>query len=141
MTAETIAIQVPQPIYDRLERFAKLTSRPVESLVLQALSTSLPLLPEDLHPAQREALIALEELDDERLWQVERATFPADAYERFAELRDKQRADSLTAAEEAELLRLSDRADLLMLQKAYAAVLLRWRGQELPPLSTPEPVE
>ncbi len=62
MTAETIAIQVPQPIYDRLERFAKLTSRPVESLVLQALSTSLPLLPDDLRPAQRDALLALEEL-------------------------------------------------------------------------------
>ncbi len=77
-------------------------------------------------------------MDDERLWQIEQATFPAEQYRQFADLRDKQRATGFTPAQEAELARLTELADLLMLQKAYAAVLLRWRGHRLPPLATPE---
>lgn len=65
MTAETVTIQVPQPLYARLERLARLTRRPVESLIAQPLSTSLPLLPDDLSAEQRGALLALESLPDD----------------------------------------------------------------------------
>lgn len=139
MTAETATIQVPQPLYARLERLARLTHRPVESLVLQALSASLPLLPDDLPPSQREALIALESLDDDRLWEIEGSTFPAQDYRQFSALREQQRTKTLTAEEQAALAQLSVQADLLTLRKAYAAVLLRWRGHRLPPIVATAP--
>ena len=67
MTTDTVAIQVPQPLYHRLERMAALTQRSLESLVVQALSSSIPLLPDDLPPAMRDTLVALERLSDEEL--------------------------------------------------------------------------
>ena len=132
MTTDTVAIQVPQALYRRLERLAQLTRRPLESLIVQALSSNLPPLPDDLPAAQRDALVALEGLSDDELWAVTRSTLPAGDQERFAALRDRRRAGTLTPAEQAALDRLAQAADLLTLRKAYAAVLLRWRGHRLP---------
>ena len=138
MTAEMVTIQVSQTLYDRLERLARLTRRPVESLIAQTLSTSLPLLPDDLPADQREALLVLESLDDEQLWQIEGATFPDTEYQRFAELREKSRGSGLTPPEQDTLNRLTTASDLLALRKAYAAVLLKWRGHRLPSLAALE---
>lgn len=138
MTAEMVTVQVPQPLYERLERLARLTHRPVESLIAQTLSTSLPLLPDDLPAEQREALAALEILTDEQLWQIEGATFPEEQYAQFAELREKSRSGDLTASEQGILDQLTAAADLLTLRKAYAAVLLKWRGHRLPSLAALE---
>ena len=135
MTTDTVAIQVPQSLYHRLERIADLTQRPLESLVVQALSSSIPLLPDDLPPAMRDALVALERLSDDELQQVANATFPAEQAEHYAALREKRRASTITAPEQATLDHLAQAADLLTLRKAYAAVLLKWRGHRLPTLA------
>ena len=131
---DSVTIQVPQPLYHRLERLAELTQRPLESLVVQALSSSIPLLPDDLPPAMRDELVALERLGDEDLWEVARSTFPEEQYEQLALLREKQHADTITVTEQAVLDQLSRAADLLTLRKAYASVLLKWRGYRLPTL-------
>ena len=83
MTTDTVAIQVPQPLYHRLERMAELTQRPLESLVVQALSSSIPLLPDDLPPAMHDALVAPERLSDDELQQVADAKLPAEQYEQY----------------------------------------------------------
>ena len=132
MTTDTVAIQVPQSLYHRLERLAQLTRRPLESLIVQALSSNLPPLPDDLPAAQRDALVALAGLSDDELWAVTRSAMPQRDQERFAALRDQRRAGTLPPAEQAALDQLAQAADLLTLRKAYAAVLLRWRGHQLP---------
>ena len=135
MITETIPIQVPEALYRRLERLAALTHRPVESLVVQTLSSSIPPLPDDLPAPTRDALTALEGLSDDELWQVVRSTFPETQYEQFAELRERRRAGTITPDEQATLDGLTQTADLLTLRKAYAAVLLKWRGHRLPTLA------
>ena len=132
MTTDTVAIQVPQSLYRRLERLARLTQRPLESLIVQALSANLPPLPDDLPAAQRDALVALEGLSDGELWQVTRSAMPQRDQERFAALRDRRRAGTLPPAEQGALDELAQAADQLTLRKAYAAVLLAWRGHRLP---------
>ena len=132
MTTDTVAIQVPQTLYRRLERLAALTRRPLESLIVQTLSSNLPPLPDDLPVAQRDALVALEGLSDDELWVVTRSAMPERDQERFAALRDRRRAGTLAPAEETALDQLARAADLLTLRKAYAAVLLTWRGHRLP---------
>jgi hypothetical protein len=112
-----------------------LTQRPLESLIVQTLSSTLPLLPDDLHEPSRQALLQLEALSDDELWQVERSTFPSDQYERYRVLREQQRAAVLSAEAQSTLEQLAQAADLLTLRKAYAAVLLKWRGHRLPSLS------
>ncbi len=135
MAAETIPIHVPQSLYHRLERLAELTQQPLESLVVQALSSSIPLLPDELPPATRHVLIALEHLSDDQLWEVARSEFGSAQAEQFATLREKRRAGTLTVAEQATIDRLAQEVDLLTLRKAYAAVLLKWRGYRLPTLA------
>ena len=56
---------------------------------------------------------------------------PEASYERLNTLRDERRERPLISSEQAELDRLSQDADTLVLRKAYAAVLLTWRGQRL----------
>src|SRR5438093_13526507 len=103
MTTETVAVQVPEALYRQLERLAALTHRPVESLVVQTLSSSIPPLPDDLPAPTRDALTALESLGDDELWQVVRSTFPEPQYDQFVELREKRRAGTITPAEQATL--------------------------------------
>jgi hypothetical protein len=135
MTAQTIAIQLPRALYHRLERLAELTGRPMESLVVQTLSSSIPPLPDDLPDEMRNELVGLEHLDDDSLWQVARSVFAPEHQEQLAELQDKRRLGTLTESDSATLAHLHQQADMLMLRKAYAYVLLKWRGHRLPTLA------
>ena len=131
MAVDAITIHLPDGLYRRLERLASLTRQPLEGLIVKTLSSSLPPLPDDLAPAFRDALLALESLPDDELRQIADATMPEVAYERLSALRDERRERPLISNEQAELDRLSQDADTLVLRKAYAAVLLTWRGQRL----------
>jgi hypothetical protein len=140
-TPETVAVHVPQTLYHRLERLAELTQRPVESLVVQTLASSIPPLPEDLPDVMRAALIALETLGNDELWRVFNSRFSDDQAEQFRILRDKKQSGTITEPEYDVLDDLAQQADRLMLRKAYAGVLLKWRGYHLPSLAELEAAE
>ncbi|RMF29334.1 MAG: hypothetical protein D6759_14055 [Chloroflexi bacterium] len=129
---------MPQPLYRRLERLAKLTRRPVESLVVQTLEANIPPLPDDLPDEMRDDLLALEELSDEALWQVARSVVNPEAQAEYRLLLEKNRLGTITESEQARLAQLRREADRLMLRKAYAYVLLKWRGYRLPTLAEME---
>lgn len=135
MAADTRVVQVPESLYLRLERLATLTRRPVEAVIEQALSSSIPPLPDDLSPEWRDVLMRLEALSDAELWEVTRATFPDDQYVRLSELREQRRDGTLAPDDAAALDELLRAADLLASRRAYAAVLLKWRGHRLPSLA------
>ncbi len=137
MAIDSITIHLPDDLYRRLERLASLTHQPLEGLIVKTLSSSLPPLPDDLAPALRDALMALEALSDAELQQVADAHMSETQYERLADLRDERRQRSLTPDEQTQLDRLMQDADTLVLRKAYAAVLLKWRGEALPPPADP----
>jgi hypothetical protein len=134
MSEQTIAIHVTQPIYQRLQRFSKLTHRPLESLVLQTLDANLPALPENLSEAMRRDLVDLESLDDEDLWQVARGVIDREHQAQYSLLLEKRRQGTITATEETTLETLYQAANRYMLRKAYAYMLLKWRGYQLPTL-------
>jgi len=134
MTTETMTIQVPELLYRRLERLAALSGRPLDSLITQTLSANIPPLPDDLPAPTRDALTSLEALNDDDLWLMVRSSMPDAEYEQFTELRAKHRDGTIAPDEQALLTRLTQEADLRTLRKAYAAVLLKWRGHRLPTL-------
>jgi hypothetical protein len=134
MTIQTVSINVPQNLYLRLERLARLSRRPLETIVAQTLSTTIPPLPEDLPEEMRGDLVALEALDDDALWQVARSTVSPEQHTEHMQLLDKNRAGTLTESEREKLTQLRQSADQLMLRKAYAYMLLKWRGHRLPTL-------
>jgi len=135
MTTQMVAIDVPQPLYRRLQRLAELTRRPVETLVAQTLDANIPPLPDHLPEEMRADLLALESLDDESLWQVARSTVSPEQQKEHSRLLTKNSRGTITEADRGRLDQLSREADRLMLRKAYAYVLLKWRGYRLPTLA------
>jgi hypothetical protein len=87
---------------------------------------------EDVPAAFQADLAALDRLDDEALWRTARSRRTETDTGRMGELLEKNANDQLTEAERAELTYLRTKADGLMLRKAHAAALLRWRGHTLP---------
>ena len=135
VTVQTIAIQMPQPLYRRLERLAELTHRSLENVVVRTLYSSIPPLPDDLPDEMRSDLLALEDLDDDALWQVARSEVGLEQQEQISLLLEKNRLGIITESEYATLAQLRREANQLMLRKAYAYVLLKWRGYRLPTLA------
>lgn len=130
------AIEIPPALYHRLERVAQLTQRPVDELVRRTLEAGVPPLPEDLPEHMRAELLALEALNDEAVWKVAQSRMSDEDSARQADLLEKNSDGTITPAERQALTELRQAADRLMLQKAYAYVLLKWRGHGLPALAT-----
>jgi len=83
----------------------------------------------------RDELLALQALPVEQLRRTaEDQITPADQA-RHVELLDKNSTGTITPAEQDELAALRLSADRLMLRKAFAWSVLRWRGQAAPPLT------
>lgn len=131
---QTITLTLPDELYEPVYRTAQTIARPLESVLLSALQTSLPTL-EGLPLHVTTNLADLEVLDHQALQQVLLETVPADQQEALEALLYKNQADALSHHEQTQLTTLQDQADLVMLRKARAAVLLRFRGQRLPTLA------
>ena len=101
---------------------------------MTALQAALPTL-EGLPPDVVQHLVALESLDDQALWRVMLETVPLDQQHRLHDLLIRNQAGMLTDAEREQLAILQQQADLVMLRKARAAVLLRFRGKRVPTLA------
>ena len=88
----------------------------------------------DNAPSEFQAdLAALDRLDDKALWQIVRSQQSETEMEGYEDLLHKNANGTITPAEREMLTTLRREADRLMLRKAHAAALLRWRGYEIPP--------
>lgn len=134
MSDQMIALQVPQKLYRRLQKLSDVTRRPLEKIVLQTLDANVPTLPEHLSEEVRKALSDLELLDDEALWKIARSKVGKKMQEEYRALLSKNREENLQGAEKETLEKHYQNINLLMLKKAYAFVLLKWRGYKLPSL-------
>ncbi|MBW4523365.1 MAG: hypothetical protein KME16_27315 [Scytolyngbya sp. HA4215-MV1] len=130
--AESITLQLPDRLYQRLVNTAQAIQRPLEEVIVHALEVGGPPDWDDV-PAEFQAdLAALDRLDDATLWQIARSRKTADEMTRYDELLERNQAGTLTDAEQLELMALRKEADRFMLCKAQAAVILRWRGHQVP---------
>jgi hypothetical protein len=132
--SQTITLTLPDSFFRPIQRTAQATNQPVEELLLHALQASLPSL-ESLPDDIIENLTALETLDDRSLWQVMGETVPAKLQRELSALLEQRQSDSLSTTERERLATLQQQADLVMLRKARAAVLLRFRGKRIPTLA------
>jgi len=126
--ANQIILTVPEDISAYARRIATTTAQPVEQVLLEhlkTLSASVSLLSSE----EQAELDALQHLSDDALWTIAREQMPDPAQTRARELMDKNSRRIISAAEEAELAQLVERADRLMLRKAEAATILKKRGQ------------
>jgi hypothetical protein len=131
---QTITLTLPDDVLQPVQRVAQATKRSVEELFVTALQAALPTL-EGLPPDVMPHLVALESLDNQALWRVMRETVPLDQQHRLHDLLLCNQAGMLTESEDEQLAVLQQQADLVMVRKARAAVLLRFRGKRVPMLA------
>lgn len=132
--SQIITLNVPDNFYDPIKRMAEAMAQPIESVLLKALQSSLPPLdglPNDII----QELNKLEILDNYALKQLLIKTVPKKQQQELEELLHKNKLQKLNKGEEKQLADLQNIVNKIMLQKARAAVLLRFRGQRLPTLA------
>ncbi len=132
--SQSVTLTLPDRLFAPIERTARATQQPIESLLLTTLLASLPPL-EGLSADLMQELTQLELLDNDALRKVMLETMPTEKHRALEALLYRNQAGTLSAAEHAELDELQREADRLMLRKARAAVLLRFRGLRVPALA------
>ena len=135
MATQEVTLPLPEELYVRFQQTAEATRQSVVDVLLHAVEVGSPPRWEDAPAAFQTDLAALDRLDDGALWRIARSHAAVDM-DRFQELLDKHTSGTLNPAEKSGLVALQHEADSLMLRKAHAAALLRWRGHTLPPAET-----
>ncbi len=121
---DSIILTIPEDISARAREIAETRAQSAE----QVLIDHLKMLPPSLPPDMQAELDALHYLSDDALLTIAREQMPDDAQTRANTLLERNSRDVITDEEHAELEKLVERADQLMLRKAEAASLLRQRG-------------
>ena len=131
---QIVTLHLQDSFYEPIRRIAQAMAQPIESVLLKALQMSLP--PLDGLPAEQIVeLTQLETLDNSALKQLLLKTVPKKQQQELETVLKKNQAGVLTDTEQKQLAALQKVVNKIMLQKARAAVLLRFRGQRLPTLT------
>jgi hypothetical protein len=127
-----ITIKLSERTYEQLKRTAEISERPMEEIVEQSLSHSLPPLLEDVPAEYQRDVYPLLQMDREALQREVARVFDRELWATYEGLLEKKKTEGLTEEEAARLEQLRREADVLMLRKGYAAVLLKRRGYQVP---------
>ncbi len=131
MSHPALTLELPEDIYERIRRAAKGMNQPMEKAlvnIVRAATPSLERVPAEYHAE----LEALEDLGDEELWKISRSRLAPAKQRRLERLLDKNQRAELNDREKHTLGEMRADADRLMLQRSYAALLLKYRGHQLP---------
>jgi predicted transcriptional regulator len=118
-----ITIDLPDDVYRRAERFARLANRDLPSVLADTLTQSLPPISVDI-----EALPSVADLSNEQVTALAQLEMEPFQDARLSELLDKQQAGILTAEEPQELNELMQIYREGLLRKATALAEAVKRG-------------
>lgn len=126
MSYQTITLDLPDEVYERVRQAAEDSQRPVESVLVDTIALMFGEMAADsLLPDH------LEKLTDEQLWAVvyRPLAWPLDA--RLRELTALGKSGALSDDEQAEMETLIDAVDRYVLLRSKALLLLKQRGHEV----------
>jgi hypothetical protein len=132
----TVSVQVPEPIYRRLQRISQATYRPIEDVLATTVSVALP-ASLDLAPELADDLAAMSMFSDEALWAATESSLSPSQRRRLDQLSHAGGLRPLSAAESAELAHLVDLYDRAVLRRARALAILAHRGFVVPSVACP----
>ena len=132
--AQAIMVHIPDTLYNQLQRTAELSHRSIDTIIAQSLAHSIPALLEDIPLEYQSDVYPLLEMGEKELQAEARRVFPTNRWSEYEALLEKNQARDLTTKEKTRLDILRHDADVLMLRKGYAAVLLKLRGYQAPTL-------
>lgn len=132
---QTVTVSLSDATYRRLRRAAEIAGKPIDEIAAQSLQDSLPPLLDVIPRRFRADLQAMEQLSDDDLWRISRQVVDVKDQRRYRRLLKKSRLGPLTEREQQVLSELRATIDRVMLRRAYAYLLLKWRGHRVPSLS------
>jgi len=127
-------VPLPEPVYQYLKQIAIATRRPVEQVAQESIVGNLPPSVATMPVEMQDELLEFQNMPLHELQQVAASQMSPAQQARHRQLLEENAAGLLTPAERDELAALRTLADRLMLRKAYAWAVLRWRGQAVPAL-------
>jgi len=127
-------VPLPEPVYQYLKQIAVATRRPVEQVAQESIVGNLPPSVATMPVEMQDELLEFQNMPLHELQQVAASQMSPAQQARHRQLLEENAAGLLTPAERDELAALRTLADRLMLRKAYAWAVLRWRGQAVPAL-------
>lgn len=129
MSVFELALSLPENLYRRAERAARLTHREVEEILTSTLEATLPFLPEDLPPDLAVVLAEWAMLDDEALRAIASAVLSPQQQRRFSVLLRKESEGRLSKEEAQEWEALQQEYLRVSMNKAKAHFLLDQRAK------------
>ena len=133
--AHAITVEISDTLYDQLKRTAELVQRPLDAIVKEGLVHTVSPLVEDIPAAYQHDLYPLLTMDETALMREAKAIFPIERWERYEALLEQKKEHPLDKAEETLLNELRREADVFMLRKGYAVLLLKRRGYHSPTIN------
>jgi hypothetical protein len=131
MSDHEITVNLPDSVFDPLQRIAEAREQSLEQVVIEQLrsvgSISLP----DLPPDEESELIAFKFLSNDTLRNIMREQMARADQDRMQILMDRNNLGPIRDEEYAELSQLVERGQRLMLRKAWAAGVLIERGHKI----------
>jgi len=131
MPNQTIPLQLPDAIYQRLQQVAHATNHSIEEVVLQTIRGNLPPSLDDLSPELHCVVADLQHMSDEALWSVAKEPLPQHQWRHHQRLLRKGQGGALSTAEHKELADLRAAADRFVTRRSYALALLKWHGHTI----------
>lgn len=110
MNEVTVEVNLPESVYAELRQVADASAWTLADVLLRTIRSGMPPVLNKVPEAFHEQLLALNELDDQALWDVVVGNAPP-----VEELDSQQR-----------------KADFPTLRRSYAFALLKWRGHPVP---------
>ncbi|MGA9377450.1 MAG: hypothetical protein WBV73_01505 [Phormidium sp.] len=134
MPNRRVTVELPESVFLELSKIAELTNQSLEAVAAQRITINLPPSVDNAPPEMQAELLSLQTLPIDELLKIAHTKVTLNQQKHHEELLEKNQIGAITSPEQQELRELSLAADKLMLKKAYAWAILRWRGYRMPTL-------
>ena len=126
MNQQTVLLQMPEALYERVREVAKISNRPFDRVLLDSLTLVFGDLPGEAEVTPD----VLNSFADDQLWAIvyRPLAWPQDA--RLRELTALSKVGKLADDEQVEMERLIDQIDRYVLLRSQALLLLKQRGHD-----------
>ncbi len=132
MTVHEITLHLPEDIFEQLRQKAESSKQALADIALQSLRVGMPPSLNHVPERFRADLLTLDQLSDDMLRLIAQTDLSDDKADLYESLLTINQNEKLNKTEQATLDTLREEADLLMLRRAYAYTLLKWRGHTIP---------
>ncbi len=127
---QTVTLNMPLPLYNRLKEMAAVSRRSVEAELLETIAAAMPLT-DDGTLDSTELISSLALLDNDSLWRIAQTHYPAGQSTQLENLHLKRQEQGLNVVETREAADLARQYDRAMLIRAEAIALLIQRGHNV----------